>query len=233
VSTRLIGTLIMAHADDDGMILPPRVAPSHIVILPVTPKPETRDAVLAAAEKLASELRAQRFHGEPVVVEVDKRDLGGGVKNWEWIKKGIPVRIEIGPRDLEQGTVALARRDRSPKEKEFLPAAETPGKIVEVLQSIQDTLYARALEYRDANTLPIDTREAFDAFFTAKNAQKPEIHGGFARAHWCGSPKCEEDVKTRLKVTIRCIPFDAVEEAGTCVVCGEPSNKRVLWAKSY
>jgi len=233
VSTRLIGTLIMAHADDDGMILPPRVAPSHVVILPVTPKPETRDAVLSAAEKLAQELRAQRFHGDPVVVEVDKRDLGGGVKNWEWIKKGIPVRIEIGPRDLEQGSVSLARRDRGPKEKEFLPAAEVPGRIGEVLQSIQDTLYARALEYRDAHTKNVDTREEFDAFFTPKNAERPEIHGGFARAHWCGSPKCEEDVKSRLKVTIRCIPFDAALEKGTCVVCGQPSEKRVLWAKSY
>ncbi len=233
VSTRLIGTLIMAHADDDGMILPPRVAPTHVVILPVTPKPDTRDAVLEAAHKLAGEIRAQRFHGEPVVVEVDQRDLGGGTKNWEWIKKGAPVRIEIGPRDLAQGTVALARRDRGVKEKEFLPAAELPAQMPAILQSIQDALYARALVYRDENTRAVDTRQEFYAFFTPKDANKPEIHGGFARAHWCGCGKCEEVIKTDLKVTIRCIPFDAVEEEGACVVCGSPSKKRVLWAKSY
>lgn len=233
VSTRLIGTLIMAHADDDGMIIPPRVAPTHVVILPVTPKPDTRDAVLAAAEKLAAELRTQRFHGDPVVVEIDKRDLGGGVKNWEWVKKGVPVRIELGPRDIEQGSVAMTRRDRGVKEKAFLPSAEAVAGIAETLQSIQDTLYARALAYRDTFTLPIDQREEFYAYFTAKNPNKPEIHGGFARSHWCGSAKCEETIKADLKVTIRCIPFDAVEEDGQCVVCGEASRKRVIWAKSY
>ena len=233
VSTRLIGTLIMAHADDDGMILPPRVAPTQVVILPVTPKPDTRNAVLEAAHKLAAEIRAQKFHGEDVTVEVDQRDLGGGVKSWEWIKKGAPVRIEIGPRDLAQGTVALARRDKGPKEKAFIPAAETAAQIPALLQEIQDALYARALAHRDEQTKPIDTREAFYAFFTPKNAEKPEIHGGFANAHWCGSPACEETIKTDLKVTIRCLPFDAPEEAGACVVCGQPSRKRVLWAKSY
>ena len=233
VSTRLIGTLIMAHADDDGMIIPPRVAPTHVVILPVTPKPDTRDAVLEAAHKLADEIRAQRFHGEPVVVEVDTRDLGGGTKNWEWIKKGAPVRIELGPRDLAQGTVALARRDLGVKEKAFLPAAEVPAQIPGILQSMQDGLYNKALAYRDANTRAVNSRDEFYAYFTAKNAEKPEIHGGFANAHWCGCGQCEEQIKTDLKVTIRCIPFDAVPEEGQCVVCGKPSARRVLWAKSY
>ncbi|MEI6350777.1 MAG: proline--tRNA ligase [Verrucomicrobiota bacterium] len=233
VSTRLIGTLIMAHADDDGMIVPPRVAPTHVVILPVTPKPDTRDAVLEAAHRLANEIRAQRFHGDPVVVEVDQRDLGGGTKNWEWIKKGAPVRIELGPRDLAQGTVALVRRDQGVKDKAFLPAAEVPAQIPAILQSIQDGLYAKALAYRDANTRPVETREEFYAFFTPKDQNKPEIHGGFANAHWCGCGKCEEEIKADLKVTIRCIPFDAAEEAGKCVVCGQESKRRVLWAKSY
>ncbi len=233
VSTRLIGTLIMAHADDDGMVLPPRVAPTHVVIIPVTPKPETRDAVLEAAEKLAAELRAQSFHGAAVEVEVDKRDIGGGVKSWEWIKKGVPVRIEIGPRDLAQGTAAVARRDRAHKDKAFLPMEGLAAGVPALLQEIQDALYARALAYRDENTIDIDTRDAFYAFFTPKNANKPEIHGGFARAHWCGSATCEETVKSDLKVTIRCIPEDAPEEAGACPICAAPSRKRVLWAKSY
>ncbi len=233
VSTRLIGTAIMAHADDDGMIVPPRLAPAHVVILPITPKPDTRDAVLAAAGSLAEALRAQSYAGDPVSVEVDMRDLPGGAKNWDWIKKGIPIRIEIGPRDLEKGTVALCRRDQAIKEKQFLTVTEAAAQVPGILQAIQDTLYGRALAYRDANTREIDTREAFQAFFTPQNAARPEIHGGFARAHWCGSTQCEATVKDELKVTIRCIPFDAQPEPGACVICGAPSGKRVLWAKSY
>src|SRR5205085_5441571 len=103
VSTRLIGTVIMAHADDDGLVLPPRIAPTHVVILPITPKEETRARVFEAAEKLAATLRAQSYFGAPLEIEVDRRDIGGGLKNWEWIKKGVPLRVELGPRDLESG----------------------------------------------------------------------------------------------------------------------------------
>ena len=233
VSTRLIGTLIMAHADDDGLVLPPRIAPAQIVILPVTPKPETRDAVLAAAEQLAAELRAQTAFGEKITVEVDKRDIGGGTKTWEWIKKGVPIRVELGPRDLEKGSVAVARRDRGPKEKAFVPNAEFVGQAGAILEEMQAGLLAKATAYRDANTVKIDTKEEFYAFFTAKNSAKPEIHGGFALAHWNGSREVEERIKDDLKVTIRCIPFNAPEEDGRCILTGEPSQRRVVWAKSY
>jgi len=232
VSTRLIGTAIMAHADDDGMIVPPRIAPAHVVILPITPKPDSRDAVLAAAASLAEALRAQSFAGDPICVEVDNRDIPGGTRNWDWIKRGIPVRIEIGPRDLEKGTAALSRRDQG-RDKLFLPFAEVAAQLPGILQSIQDALYQRALTYRDTHTRAIDSREEFYAFFTPLNAERPEIHGGFARAHWCGAAECEAGVKEDLKVTIRCIPFDAEAESGSCVICGRPSGKRVLWAKSY
>ena len=233
-STRLIGTVIMAHSDDDGVILPPRIAPAHIVILPVAPKPETREAVYAAVDKLAGELRALAFHDEPVRVEVDKRDIGGGQKNWEWIKKGVPIRVELGPRDLEKGSAAVARRDRGPKEKEFLATGEFVSQAAGILQSIQDTLLARATQLRDAHTVKIETKEEFYAYFTPKNAAKPELHGGFALSHWCGSPECEEKIKDDLKVTIRCIPFDAPEENGACICgCGRPSARRVVFAKSY
>lgn len=233
VSTRLIGTVIMTHADDDGLILPPRIAPAHVVILPVVPKPETREAVMAAVEKLAAELRAQSYAGEPVRVEIDARDIGGGQKNWEWIKKGVPLRVEIGPRDLEKGSVAVARRDRGPKEKAFLANNEFVQGVAGTLEEIQQALLARATALRDANTVKIDTKEEFYAFFTAKNADKPEIHGGFALAHWNGSAEVEEQIKTDLKVTIRCIPFNAPEEDGKCILTGEPSKRRVVWAKSY
>ncbi len=233
VSTRLIGAVIMTHGDDDGMIVPPRVAPTHVVILPICPKPETRDAVLAAAEALRKRLAAVSFHGAPLRVEVDRRDVGGGVKNWDWIKKGAPIRVELGPRDLENGTVAVSRRDRGVKEKEFLSADALVEQAAATLQSIQDALYAKALAWRDEHTRDIDAKEDFYAFFTPKNPSRPETHGGFAKAHWCGSPECEEQVKNDLKVTIRCIPFDAVEQQGRCVVCATASSRRVIFAKSY
>jgi prolyl-tRNA synthetase, family I len=233
VSTRLIGTLIMAHGDDDGVILPPRVAPSQVVILPITPKPETRDAVLDAARKLAAELRTQTFCGEPLRVEVDERDIGGGVKNWEWIKRGAPIRIEIGPRDLESGSLALARRDLPPKQKEFFPQAEAASRVPGILGEIQATLLARATEFRDAHTRVINSKEEFYAWFTPTNPQKPEAHGGFALAHWNGSAEVEAKIKEDLKVTIRCIPFDRDAEPGTCIFTGGPSRQRVVWAKSY
>jgi len=233
VSTRLIGTVLMAHADDDGLVLPPRIAPTQVVILPITPKPETRDAVFAAADRLAAMLEAETAFGVPISVEVDKREIGGGTKTWEWIKKGVPLRVEIGPRDLESGTVAVARRDHLPKAKANMPFNEFASCATRILEDVQHTLLARATAYRDANTVKIDTKEDFYAFFTPKNAEKPEIHGGFALAHWNGSREVEEKIKDDLKVTIRCIPFGATEEEGKCILTGEPSKRRVVWAKSY
>ncbi len=233
VSTRLIGTLIMVHADDDGMVIPPKIAPAHAVILPICPKPETREAVLDAARKLKSEIATASFAEQPVVVEIDDRDLGGGVKNWEWIKKGIPVRIEIGPRDLEKGTAAVSRRDRGHRQKEFLPLDSLSKALPGILDSIQTSLYERALALRDLHTKQIDDKDEFYAFFTPKNLERPEIHGGFSSSHWCGSAECEERIKNDLKVTIRCIPFEGREEAGNCLVCGNRSSKRVLFAKAY
>jgi prolyl-tRNA synthetase len=233
MSTRLVGTVIMAHADDDGLILPPRIAPTHVVIVPITPKEETRDAVLSAADKIAQQLRAVTYHGAAIDVDVDRRDLGGGVKNWEWIKKGVPLRVEIGPRDLESGNVAVSRRDEGAKAKQFMPAADFAGRAAELLDSIQQNLFARAQQFRDANTREINSKEEFYEFFTAKNASKPEIHGGFALAHWNGSREVEAQVKADLKVTIRCIPFTDAPEPGTCIFTGEPSRQRVVWAKSY
>lgn len=233
VTTRLIGTLIMAHADDDGLVLPPRVAPLHVVIVPVTPKEEKRAEILAACQALAAQLKAQRFHGDPVRVRVDDRDLNGGVKNWEWIKKGVPVRVEIGPRDLQNNSVFMARRDKGVKEKAGVPMVQFVAEIADTLQSIQDAIYQRAVEFRDSYTQVIDSKEEFYQFFTPQNSEKPEIHGGFALAHWSGDADIEEQVKDDLKVTIRCIPFEESPRSGVCIFTGKPSKQRVVWAKSY
>jgi prolyl-tRNA synthetase len=189
--------------------------------------------VISAVDKLAAQLRAQNYAGEPMRVEVDKRELGGGQKNWEWIKKGVPLRVELGPRDLEKGSVAVARRDRGTKEKEFMSMDEFVARSPAILEEIQSALLARATAYRDMHTVTLDTKEDFYAFFTAKNSEKPEMHGGFALAHWNGSGEVEAKIKEDLKVTIRCIPFDTPEEDGRCILTGEPSKRRVVWAKSY
>jgi prolyl-tRNA synthetase len=233
MTTRLIGTLIMMHGDDDGIILPPRIAPTQIVILPVAPKEETRAKVIEACDNLAARLRDICYADVPIEVTVDRRDLGGGVKNWEWIKKGVPLRVEIGPRDLEKNAVEVSRRDRAVKAKESMHVEEFVARAPEILGSIQDSLYARAKEFRDANTRVIESKKDFYDFFTPKNPAKPEIHGGFALAHWNGSREVEEQIKNDLKVTIRVVPLDDSSEPGKCIFTGEPSARRVVWAKSY
>ena len=233
VSTRLIGTLLMAHGDDDGAILPPRIAGTQIVIIPFTPKEETRAAVLEKAEEVATHLRSLTYAGEALRVEVDTRDFGGSTKSWDWIKRGAPIRLEIGPRDLEAGNVAMARRDRGPKEKEFIPTEKLTESIPEVLATIQQSLFDRALAFREEHTHQIDTKEEFYAFFTPQKKEKPEIHGGFALTHWNGSPEVEAKIKEDLKVTIRCIPEESNPVAGTCPFTGEPSTQRVIFGKAY
>ena len=234
VSTRLIGTLLMAHADDDGMVLPPRIAPIQIVILPVTPKPETRQAVYDACQALAQTLRSHLFHGTPLSVHVDKRDITGGQRNWEWIKKGVPLRVEIGPRDIENRSVAVARRDRGIKEKEFIGKEEFIRDAEDILQDIQDRLLDRAIAHRDAHMVKLESEEEFRAFFTPTNEHKPEIHGGFALVHWAGTSADEERLQKELKVTVRCIPHgNEFLEDGKCFLTGRASAQRIVFAKSY
>jgi len=173
--------------------------------------------------------------GDPIRVEVDERDLGGGVKNWEWIKKGVPVRIEIGPRDLEKGSVAVTRRDGGHRDKAFIANDEAVSQMPETLQSIQNTLLERALAFRKEHTREIQSTDEFNEFFTPENAEKPEIHGGFALGHWGGSAEDEELLQKENKVTIRCIPSDPElrGDSGVCVITGKPAEGRVVFAKSY
>ncbi|HEY1893967.1 MAG TPA: proline--tRNA ligase [Chthoniobacterales bacterium] len=233
MTTRLVGTIVMTHGDDDGLVLPPGIAPTQIVILPVTPKEKTRAAVLETCDKLAKELRRVRYADLPVEVEVDRRELGGGVKNWEWVKKGVPLRVEFGPRDLEKNSVELSRRDQGIKAKESIPIEELVRRAPEILMSIQNNLYERAAKFRDEHTRVIDSKKEFYDFFTPTNSEKPEIHGGFALAHWNGSRDVEEQIKNDLKVTIRVIPPDDFAEDGECIFTGKPSSRRVVWAKAY
>ncbi|QDU45754.1 Proline--tRNA ligase [Symmachiella dynata] len=231
VSTRLIGALIMTHSDDDGLVLPPRLAPAHVVVLPIYRSDEERQNVLAYCEKLKKELEAQSYGGEPVRVRMDDRDLRGGEKNWQHIKKGVPLRAEVGPRDLENDSVFLARRDTG--EKVGIPRNELLGTVGDILGEIQDGLFQRALELREQNTRTIDNLDEFREYFTPKNANKPEIHGGFALCYFVDEDPAVEAELKKLKVTARCIPMDQDGESGQCLFTGKPTTTRAVFAKAY
>jgi len=232
VSTRLIGAIIMTHGDDNGLVLPPMIASSQVALMPIIKKPVDRNTVMDFTRTLASELRGQHYHGRKIEVEIDDRETGGG-RGWDWIKKGIPVRVEIGPRDIARNSVFVGRRDRGHREKESIPRDQFIKTIVPMLDEIQKSLFDRALRFREENTVQIDSKDDFYAFFTPKNPEKPEIHGGFVLAHWCGNQTCEEKIKTELSVTIRCVPRDAEKETGGCIACGHKSARRVVFAKAY
>ena len=242
VSTRLVGGLIMTHADDDGLVLPPRLAPAHVVILPITFKADDPEAVLTYCEKLAEDLRGQSFHGRPIEVELDNRDMRGGDKTWQWVKKGVPIRVEVGQRDMADDSVFMARRDQSPKDKKGVNREMFINNISSMLQSIQDNLLEKAKAHRAENSRVINAKDKFYKYFTPKNTEQPEIHGGFALSHWNGDEAIAEQVQKDLGVTIRCIPLEGELERcgfaeasgeGKCIFTGEPSQTRVVWAKAY
>ena len=231
-STRMIGGVIMTHGDDDGVILPPMIASSHVVLLPIIRNADERADIMSYTQRLASKLRDLDYHHRRIQVEIDDRDIGGA-RGWDWIRKGIPIRVEIGPRDMAENSVVFARRDKSHKEKVSMTRAQFLAEIPQILDEIQLVLYERALNFRDEHTRKIDDKTDFYDFFTAKNLEKPEIHGGFAMSHWCGSPACEASIKEDLSVTIRCIPFDSKPEEGQCICCSARSGQRVVFAKAY
>ncbi|HBK87804.1 MAG: proline--tRNA ligase [Cyclobacteriaceae bacterium] len=219
VSTRLIGGLIMAHSDDDGLVLPPKLAPIHVVIVPIFKNEEELTKVSAAVDPIVKDLRKLGLS-----VKFDNRETHKpGFKFAEYEMKGVPVRIAIGPRDLEQGTVEVARRDT--KEKKVMQVAEVATRIPALLDEIQQNLYNRALKFREEKTTRVDSYEEFKKVLDDK--------AGFVLAHWDGTAETEALIKEETKATIRCIPLDAAEENGVCVRTGKPSTRRVLFARAY
>lgn len=229
VSTRLIGTLIMAHSDDDGLVMPPRIATQQIVIIPVIPKPEHAAAVTQACQALATSLRQQTFHGEPLRVHLDERDLGGGAKKWEWIKKGVPLRIEIGPRDLEKLNACLMRRDHAANDKSFIPQAELIDTAPALLQQIHDNLLTRASQFRDENLSELTTLAQLQQNFADDGP------ANWACVPWAGSNQDEENLAKAHKITIRCIPNGSLGcgDPLPCIVTEQPTTRRVIFARSY
>lgn len=216
VSTRLIGGLIMTHSDDEGLVLPPRLAPIQVVIVPI-PKPAP--ALTEAAEKIAAELRALG-----VSVKVDNDDQNRpGFKFAEYELIGVPVRLGLGMRDLENNTIEVARRDT--REKYSAPLEGIANNVLQLLDEIQRNLFARAKAFRDAHITPADNWDDFVDILENK--------GGFVSAHWDGTTETELAIKEKTKATIRCIPLDQKPEAGACILTGRPSEGRVLFAKAY
>ncbi len=220
ISSRIIGAMIMVHSDDQGLVLPPRLAPIQAVIVPIFKKDDEKNKVMEVAERIFKELKTAGIR-----VKMDDRDnVSSGFKFNDWEMRGVPVRIEVGPKDVEKGTVALARRDRPGKEgKTFVSQDGLTSAVSVLLVDIQSALLQRATEYRDANIhLPKDYEDL-----------KQIVQNGWAFAYWCESKECETKVKEDSKATTRNIPFDQPAEEGTCIVCGKPSKRKVYFARSY
>ena len=218
VSTRLIGALIMAHSDDRGLVLPPALAPTEVVIVPIYRSESEQSTVLEKCEQIRKELAA-RF-----TVKLDDRDqFKPGFKFSEWELKGVPIRCELGPRDVESGQVVLVRRDTG--QKQSYPLDGVLEAVDKSLKEIQSDLFDKAIEFRGANTARIDSYDEFKEFMAADR--------GFALIHWAGSSADEERLQEETKATIRCIPLDAEDDPGNCILSGKPCTGRVVAAKAY
>ncbi|MCC8089384.1 MAG: proline--tRNA ligase [Rikenellaceae bacterium] len=219
VSTRLMGALIMAHSDNNGLVLPPKLAPIQVVLIPIYKGEKELAEVTAKLKDIAENLKKLG-----ISVKIDDRDnVRSGFKFAEYELKGVPIRIVMGPRDLHNGTVEIARRDTLTKES--VSQEGLPERILNLLDEIQANIFEKALKFREEMTTKVDTYEEFKEVLENK--------GGFILAHWDGTPETEERIKNETKATIRCIPLDAPEEDGKCIISGKPSKRRVLFAKSY
>lgn len=225
LSTRSIGGLIMTHSDDKGFIVPPKMASIHVVIVPIIPKPEAKAEIETAAEVIQKMILSETRNNmltDDVSVHLDLREMRHGEKYFDWEKKGVPIRIEIGPKDIEKGSVVVVRRDTG--EKEIVANSELSEKIAATLVSIQKNLLDKATALRLENTVTVNT---WDEFKQALEDKK------FILAHWDGTGETEKLIKDETAATVRCIPLDSVDEEGVCIKTGKPSQRRVIFAKSH
>ncbi|MFN9365205.1 MAG: proline--tRNA ligase [Planctomycetota bacterium] len=230
MSTRMIGALIMTHSDDDGLVLPPKIATKQIVIQPIYRNDEERSAVLEYCQNLRHELAAVQYDGRGLVVFIDDREMRGGEKKWYHVKRGVPIRLEIGPRDVAADKVFAARRDQG--KAEGIDRREFVSRVVGILDEMQQNLLDRARLFREQHTRTFTDFEEFRKFFTPANEEEPEIHGGFARAHFVDTPEISERLK-EFKVTVRCMPLEDQPGAGRCLFTGQPTERVAIFAKSY
>lgn len=228
VTTRLIGGLIMTHSDDDGLVLPPTLAPSQIVIMPLIHNPEKTNEIMHYCDEVKKELQYIKFRGEPIRVEIDNRDfLRGGEKAWSWVKKGVPIRLEIGAKELEQHSVFMGRRDMAYKERSSISRETLMNQVTETLESIQSNLWQRASDFKTTNMLNITNKKDLYEYFKQKNQLR-----GFVTACWCGDGEVEKQINKDLGVSIRCIPH-GLSEVGKCIFTGKPNSNQVIIARAY
>ena len=233
VSTRLVGGLIMVHSDDDGLVLPPKLSPLHVVILPITPNDKNK--ILEYCDNIKKELSQITYNNSTLKVKVDKSEISGGRKKWDWVKKGVPIRVEIGPKEMEKNEVTASKRNESPYESASLKSKEFIKNAGNLLTDIQNSLYEKANKLLKDNTKEINNKEEFYKFFTPENPEKPEIHGGFALTFFNGNEEIENKIREDLNVSIRCIPLDEEnnKKEGKCIFSGEKTTKRVIFGKAY
>lgn len=227
VSTRMIGGLIMTHSDDNGLVLPPRIAPYQIVIQPIYRNDEQRDTVINYCNSLKQDLDSQLFAGNEIRVHIDDRDIQGGAKSWEWIKKGVPLRLEVGMRDVENSAVMLSRRD-DVGNKNSIAKSDLINDAVKILTEMQTSLFAKAESFRNERMTAISSIDEFNKFF----AGDKNVDSGFAAAYAVDEVGIEEFIKP-LKVTARCIPLANNDVAGICIFTGKPASRKMVFAKAY
>lgn len=228
VSTRLIGGLIMTHSDDNGLVLPPKIAPIQIVIIPLIHKAEDEEEILKFCRFLKSELKAKNYDGKNIKVELDLKEKTPGEKAWGWIKKGVPIRLEIGKKELEKSSVYMGRRDLEPNEKSCVEMQDFINGAEDLLTEIQNNLLNRAKKFRSENSFTAESKEEFFKFFEENNEKT-----GFVSAYWIGDDETEEKLKKELKVTARCIPLESQEKLGKCIFTGKENAQLTLFARAY
>lgn len=220
LSTRFVGAIVMVHGDDQGLILPPRLAPYQVVIVPIFKSDDEKRTVFEAARKIREQLVSADIR-----VKLDERDgMSPGFKFNDWEMRGVPLRVELGPKDVASGNVVLARRDKPGREgKTSVSQQGIAAAVAETLEEIQNALFQRALEFRKANTIEPKNYGEF----------KAAVERGFALAHWCGSADCEAKIKEETKATMRCIPLEQTGGAGKCIYCGESAPEQAIFARAY
>jgi len=225
VSTRLIGSLIMVHGDDDGIKLPPKIAPLQVCILPLLKAGQDNEAILTAAHQLSTTLQQTNYQGKNIRTKVDTRELRPGEKAWSWVKKGVPVRVEIGQRELESKQVCISLRTQAYGMKQFMALDDFIANITQILTDIQNSMFNAAQQNLHKQTQEISSKDEFYAFF--------QNNGGFALAPWIDEPQSEQQIKQDLKVSPRCVPLTHIDKVGTCIFTGKTGARYTLFARAY
>jgi prolyl-tRNA synthetase len=226
VSTRLIGGLIMIHSDDDGLVLPPKIAPTQIIIIPIIQKEQDQDQILAYAKTISNKISQLQYNNDKIKVKIDTRDTKTAGKGWHWVKKGVPIRLEIGMKEVEQESVFMGRRDKTNKERESVNLDDFITQAPEILSQIQNNLYNKALKFQEDNTHVINSKDEFINYFSEKNKN----NAGFAKIFWAGDAKLEDEISKKYSISIRCIPFNS--KKGKCIFT-DKEGVEVIFARAY